>query len=143
MIELTKEKDVYEVSVSAKIGVARTIRVTARGAMHAREVAVKAVKEDFGPNDWVFPPTGQIVTLQGTVVADASAGVPTKIEPDAYDKNGMALFIGDDIKYNRAVEGVAKVRIATINEVATEGDRKTIWCDGNLFSMRPEDVTKA
>jgi hypothetical protein len=141
MIELTNEKDVYEVSVSATIGVARTIRVTARGAMHARQVAEQTVKGEFGPNDWVFPNTGQIVTLGGAGLANVSAGIPTKIEPDAYDKNGVALFIGDDIKYNRAVEGVPKSRIATINDVSS--DRKTIWCDDNLFSLCPEDVTKA
>jgi hypothetical protein len=138
MIELTSEKDVYEISVSAVIGVTRTIRVMAHGDMHARQVAAQKVKDDQDTHDWLFPPSGQMVNVPPDKIVDVVTGMsPKKIEADARDKKGTALFIGDDIKYVRS----GKVRTATINDVCD--GQKLLWCDESLFSITADEVTKA
>ncbi len=62
MIELGEEAE-YEVEVVAVIGVQRTIRVTARGDRHAREVAKDLAGQDLGDQVWTFMPSGETVRV--------------------------------------------------------------------------------
>lgn len=138
MIELSDKLDIYEVSVSAVIDVVRTIRVEARGESHALEVAKKVMKDDKETHDWVFPETKQIVTVKPDFISEIFTDIsPKKIEPDARDKNGKALFIGDDIHYKRA----GKVRTATISDA--HGAKEILSCDDGLFTIHADEVWKA